>query len=122
MPPPPVAVPGATLAPANPVRQAPTVKEADHALCRRPDLARATARRAPDLEKVVTRAIKITDQDFMVLEGVRLEVGYVTRGAQIAACDAARRLAVETLQAERSQIDRQADAREERRRPWWWRW
>lgn len=48
-----------------------------------------------------------------------LEVGYMTRGAQIAACDAARRLAVETLQAERSLIDRQAEAREERRRPWW---
>jgi hypothetical protein len=29
-----------------------------------------------------------------------LEVGYATRGAQIVACDAARRLAVETLQAE----------------------
>ena len=30
-----------------------------------------------------------------------LEIGYVTRGAQIVACDAARRLAVETLLAER---------------------
>lgn len=29
-----------------------------------------------------------------------LEVGYATRGAQIVACDAARRLAVETLDAE----------------------
>lgn len=31
---------------------------------------------------------------------VDLEVGYATRGAQIVACDAARRLAVETLAAE----------------------
>ena len=30
-----------------------------------------------------------------------LEVGYMTRGRQIADCDAARRLAVETLMAER---------------------
>lgn len=30
-----------------------------------------------------------------------LEIGYVMRGAQIVACDAARRLAVETLKAER---------------------
>ncbi len=30
-----------------------------------------------------------------------LEIGYMTRGSQIAACDAARRLAVETLMAER---------------------
>lgn len=29
-----------------------------------------------------------------------LEVGYATRGAQIVACDAARRLAVETHEAE----------------------
>jgi hypothetical protein len=29
-----------------------------------------------------------------------LEIGYATRGAQIVACDAARRLAVETLDAE----------------------
>ncbi len=31
-----------------------------------------------------------------------LEIGYVTRGAQIVACDTARRLAVETLRAERA--------------------
>ncbi|MDP1642065.1 MAG: hypothetical protein Q8L59_07755 [Phenylobacterium sp.] len=31
-----------------------------------------------------------------------LEIGYVTRGAQIVACDAARRLAVETYEAQRS--------------------
>lgn len=31
-----------------------------------------------------------------------LEAAYVERGAQIAACDGARRLAVETLEAERS--------------------
>jgi hypothetical protein len=35
-----------------------------------------------------------------------LEIGYVTRGAQIVACDAARRLAVETLQAERAAQER----------------
>jgi hypothetical protein len=35
-----------------------------------------------------------------------LEIGYVTRGAQIVACDAARRLAVETLKAERAAYDR----------------
>ncbi|MBU1346682.1 MAG: hypothetical protein KKA16_06990 [Alphaproteobacteria bacterium] len=34
-----------------------------------------------------------------------LEVGYMTRGGQIATCDAARRLAVETLIAERSAVD-----------------
>ena len=48
-----------------------------------------------------------------------LEIGYMTRGAQIAACDAARRLAVETLQAERGLIDRQAEGREDSRRPRW---
>lgn len=31
-----------------------------------------------------------------------LEIGYVTRGAQIVACDAARRLAVETYEAQQS--------------------
>jgi hypothetical protein len=31
-----------------------------------------------------------------------LEIGYVMRGAQIVACDTARRLAVETLKAERA--------------------
>ena len=35
-----------------------------------------------------------------------LEIGYVTRGAQIVACDAARRLAVETLHAERAAQER----------------
>lgn len=34
-----------------------------------------------------------------------LEAAYVRRGAQLAACDAARRLAVETLEAERLLID-----------------
>eukprot|EP01035_Chromulina_nebulosa_P044360 gene44360-biopygen30440 len=34
-----------------------------------------------------------------------LEVGYMTRGRQIADCDAARRLAVETLLAERAAAD-----------------
>lgn len=35
-----------------------------------------------------------------------LEAAYLTRGAQIVACDAARRLAVETLTAERGMQDR----------------
>ena len=34
-----------------------------------------------------------------------LEAGYMVRGRQIADCDAARRLAVETLSAERAAID-----------------
>lgn len=34
-----------------------------------------------------------------------LEAGYMIRGRQIADCDAARRLAVQTLQAERTVID-----------------
>jgi hypothetical protein len=47
------------------------------------------ARRACDLYRLPERA---TQAD--------LEVGYATRGAQIVACDAARRLAVETHDAE----------------------
>ena len=35
-----------------------------------------------------------------------LDAAYVTRGAQLVACDAARRLAVETLMAERALQDR----------------
>ncbi len=42
-----------------------------------------------------------------------LEVGYATRGAQIVACDAARRLAVETHEAEHAL---EAEARSGRRR------
>ena len=34
-----------------------------------------------------------------------LEAAYATRGAQVAACDAARRLAVETLRAERKAVE-----------------
>lgn len=34
-----------------------------------------------------------------------LEIGYMTRGAQIVSCDAARRLAVETLMVERAAQD-----------------
>ena len=37
-----------------------------------------------------------------------LESAYVERGAQIVACDGARRLAVETLEAERAMQDAQA--------------
>jgi len=40
-----------------------------------------------------------------------LEAAYVRRGAQVAACDAARRLAVETLRAERDLIDAWAQGR-----------
>jgi len=39
-----------------------------------------------------------------------LEAAYLTRGAQILACDGARRLAVETLMAERAMQDRWAGA------------
>lgn len=35
-----------------------------------------------------------------------LDIGYVTRGANLVACDAARRLAVETFQAEHDLQDR----------------
>ena len=47
-----------------------------------------------------------------------LEAGYVLRGAQIVACDGARRLAVETLIAERAMQEAQAM---EKRRGMWWR-
>lgn len=40
-----------------------------------------------------------------------LEVSYMARGAALVACEAARRLAVETLQAERELQDRWRDAR-----------
>ena len=39
-----------------------------------------------------------------------LEAAYVERGAQIAACDGARRMAVETLDAERTMLDAQRAA------------
>lgn len=44
-----------------------------------------------------------------------LEAAYVERGAQIAACDGARRLAVETLDAERAMLDAQRAAAAKRR-------
>lgn len=47
-----------------------------------------------------------------------LEVGYVLRGAQIVACDGARRLAVDTLMAERAMQVQQAAEKQPRR---WWR-
>lgn len=40
-----------------------------------------------------------------------LEVGYATRGAQLVACDAARRLAVQTLEAEHALEDRASKRR-----------
>lgn len=40
-----------------------------------------------------------------------LETAYVERGAQIVACDAARRLAVETLEAERSATGKSASVK-----------
>lgn len=43
-----------------------------------------------------------------------LDAGYVRRGAQIAACDAARRLALETLRAEHA-LEAEALRRRERR-------
>lgn len=45
-----------------------------------------------------------------------LETGYAARGTQIAACDAARRLAVETLLAERALQDRWRKEQAEPRR------
>lgn len=51
-----------------------------------------------------------------------LEAGYATRGAQLAECEAKRRLAIETLQAEHELEARwRADA-EKRLRPWWRFW
>lgn len=44
-----------------------------------------------------------------------LEVGYVTRGAQLAACDAARRLAVQTHEAEHA-LEEEARSTRSRRR------
>lgn len=52
------------------------------------------ARRPCELHRLPERA---TEAD--------LEIGYATRGAQIVACDAARRLAVETLDAEHALED-----------------
>ena len=50
-----------------------------------------------------------------------LEIAYMTRGAQLVACDGARRLAVETLLAERAMRDRWgADQAPARRRFWPW--
>lgn len=70
-------------------------------------VARATATaetRARTADDAVTRPC-----DLAVLPetatAADLEAAYVRRGVQILACDAARRLAVETLQAERSLID-----------------
>ncbi len=40
-----------------------------------------------------------------------LEIGYATRGAQLVACDAARRLAVQTLEAEHALEDRLKEGR-----------
>lgn len=52
-----------------------------------------------------------------------LEVGYLERGAQLAACESARRLAVETHAAEHELEDRWLDqARPSRRRWRLWPW
>ena len=50
-----------------------------------------------------------------------LDAAYVTRGAQIISCDAARRLAVETLMAERALQDRWREAVGASARRAWWR-
>ena len=47
-----------------------------------------------------------------------LEIGYATRGAQLVACDGARRLAVETYETEHRLQDRRAATRKVA----WWRW
>lgn len=49
-----------------------------------------------------------------------LEVAYVSRGAALAACESARRLAVDTLVAERDLQDRWREAQAPRRRLWLW--
>lgn len=51
-----------------------------------------------------------------------LEVGYATRGAQLAVCEGRRQLAVDTHAAERVLDDQARAAREKRRRPWWKFW
>lgn len=51
-----------------------------------------------------------------------LDAAYVTRGVQIVSCDAARRLAVETLTAERALQDRWREERAARRQAWWRLW
>lgn len=51
-----------------------------------------------------------------------LEIGYVTRGAQLVACDAARELEVNTHAAEHRLIDQQIADRQERLKPWWAVW
>lgn len=50
-----------------------------------------------------------------------LDAAFMLRGAQVVACDGARKLAVETLLAERSLADRLQAQKEARSRPWW-RW
>jgi hypothetical protein len=51
-----------------------------------------------------------------------LEVGFAIRGAQIVECNAARRLAVETHDAEHRLEAKQAQARAQAARPWWMVW
>lgn len=48
-----------------------------------------------------------------------LEVAYMTRGAQLVACDGARRLAVDTLLAERAMQDRWREGQAPGRRRFW---
>jgi hypothetical protein len=45
-----------------------------------------------------------------------LEAAYLLRGAQIVACDSARRLAVETLMAEREMLDHWKEAETQARK------
>ena len=47
-----------------------------------------------------------------------LDAAYLARGAQIVACDGARRLAVETLEAERQLTDEWLKIEERRRQGW----
>lgn len=51
-----------------------------------------------------------------------LDVAYAERGARLVACEGARRLAVETLMAERALQDRWREATGERPRPGLWPW
>ena len=51
-----------------------------------------------------------------------LELGYVTRGAQIVSCDAARQTAVNIHAAEHKLEDQLATYVSERDKPWWQFW
>ncbi len=71
-----------------------------------PRLVLAEAVRRPCALAVLPNAPSLAD----------LEAAYMARGAQIVACDSARRLAVEALMAERAMQDRWIEAQKRARR------